>query len=245
MSYSPTNPNGQATMANSEPVVIASNQSAVSVTDTNSAAALTALQLIDDPVGSTAAAVPAKAMYVGFSDGTNVVAPRVNVNGDGVAASLLQGINLFGYNGSGYDRIGNGNGTAATRSLRVTVASDSTGQIASAANATATGFTVSQQNALTNTKVSVKTSAGNLYGYRIYNPNTTYVYIQVFNLLTASVTLGTTAATEVIPIPPGGMVDEVFPVPGAYGTGIVIAATTTATGSTAPTSTLTATMRYL
>lgn len=33
MSYSPKNPNGQATMANSEPVVIASNQSAIPVTD--------------------------------------------------------------------------------------------------------------------------------------------------------------------------------------------------------------------
>jgi hypothetical protein len=34
MSYNPLNPNGQATMANSEPVVIASNQSAVSVAGT-------------------------------------------------------------------------------------------------------------------------------------------------------------------------------------------------------------------
>ncbi len=32
MSYNPQNPNGQATMANSEPVVIASNQSAVPTT---------------------------------------------------------------------------------------------------------------------------------------------------------------------------------------------------------------------
>lgn len=41
MSYSPRNPNGQATMANSEPVVIASNQSAVPVdTELPAAAAL-------------------------------------------------------------------------------------------------------------------------------------------------------------------------------------------------------------
>lgn len=33
MAYNPTNPNGQATMANSEPVVIASNQSAIPITD--------------------------------------------------------------------------------------------------------------------------------------------------------------------------------------------------------------------
>lgn len=41
---------GQQTMADSISVAIASNQSAVSVTDTNGAAALTALQLIDDTV---------------------------------------------------------------------------------------------------------------------------------------------------------------------------------------------------
>lgn len=34
MAYNPNNPNGQATMANSAPVVIASNQSAISVTGT-------------------------------------------------------------------------------------------------------------------------------------------------------------------------------------------------------------------
>ena len=32
MSYSPNNPNGQATMANSSPVAIASNQSAIPMT---------------------------------------------------------------------------------------------------------------------------------------------------------------------------------------------------------------------
>lgn len=66
MAYSPKNANGQATMANSEPVVIASDQSTVPVSlasvpshaVTNAGtfatqvdgAALTALQLIDDPV---------------------------------------------------------------------------------------------------------------------------------------------------------------------------------------------------
>lgn len=38
MAYQPKNPNGQATMANSEPVVIASDQSAVSVTSSGSVA---------------------------------------------------------------------------------------------------------------------------------------------------------------------------------------------------------------
>jgi len=44
MAYNPQNPNGQATMANSEPVVIASDQSAIPV-DLG-----TALQLIDDSI---------------------------------------------------------------------------------------------------------------------------------------------------------------------------------------------------
>jgi hypothetical protein len=45
MSYNPSNPNGQATMANSEPVVIASNQSAVPVSGP-----LTDVELRADPV---------------------------------------------------------------------------------------------------------------------------------------------------------------------------------------------------
>ena len=59
MSYSPNNPNGQATMANSAPVVIASNQSAIPITDNSGSIT------IDSPVGTPA--------YVRLSDGASAI----------------------------------------------------------------------------------------------------------------------------------------------------------------------------
>ncbi len=45
-------------------------------------AALTALQLIDDPVGTDGAAAPAKAFAVGGTDGTNLQTLKTDVNGE-------------------------------------------------------------------------------------------------------------------------------------------------------------------
>lgn len=51
------------------------------VLDTNSAAIKTAVELIDDPVIATAAAVPTKAMMAGGTDGTNARHIAVNASG--------------------------------------------------------------------------------------------------------------------------------------------------------------------
>lgn len=45
-------------------------------------AALTALQLIDDPVATTGSAVPSKAMFVGGTDGTNARALKTDSSGE-------------------------------------------------------------------------------------------------------------------------------------------------------------------
>src|SRR5574343_1160172 len=62
MSYKPSNPNGQATMANSEPVVIASNQSAVPVNGSSSEFPLPAAQVatLTPPAAITGFATSAK-----------------------------------------------------------------------------------------------------------------------------------------------------------------------------------------
>lgn len=57
MAYNPTNPNGQAAMANSTPVVIASNQSAISVTNSNTLALTdTQIRATPLPISGTVAA---------------------------------------------------------------------------------------------------------------------------------------------------------------------------------------------
>src|SRR5712691_12463305 len=48
-------------------------------------------------------------------------------------------------------------------------------------------------NAALTTGATVKSSAGNLYGWDIYNPNASVCFLQVFNATQANVTLGTTA----------------------------------------------------
>jgi hypothetical protein len=78
----------------------------------------------------------------------------------------------------------------------------------------------------------VKSSAGNLYGWYIYNPNSSACYLEFFN--TSSVTLGTTTpvfafgipATSAANVPPGNIAETNF------STAIYIAATTTDGGST-------------
>lgn len=138
-----------------------------------------------------------------------------------------------------------GNGTSGTGAQRVTIASDSTGQVAPAANATATGTSIYNNTALSSTKQAVNASAGNLYGYHIYNPNSVVIYVQLFNVASASVTVGSTAPTAVLAVPAGGWADAPPSGPPiTFATALTIAATTTSTGSTAPTTALLCNMWY-
>lgn len=96
------------------------------------------------------------------------------------------------------------------------------------------GWFIDSRTALTNTPVSVKSAAGTFGGYILFNPAAAITYIQVFNVAVGSVTLGTTTPTFVIGIPAGSLANVEFPNGVAMSTAIVTAATTTATGSSAP-----------
>lgn len=109
---------------------------------------------------------------------------------------------------------------------------------------TSGGWSVNSQTGLTNTKVAVKSSAGNFGGYMVYNPNASAVYIQVFDVASGSVTLGTTAPTYVISLPASAAANVEFALGITHSTAITLAATTTATGSTAPGTALTGFFLY-
>lgn len=65
------------------------------------------------------------------------------------------------------------------------------------------------------------------------NPNAAVSYIQIFDAAsTDAVTVGTTTPTAVVPLPASTPVNVVLSMP--FRNGIVVAATTTPTGSTAP-----------
>ena len=89
-------------------------------------------------------------------------------------------------------------------------------------------------SALSTTVQSVKSSAGRLYGWYIYNPNGSVEYVQIFNVASGSVTLGSTTPTLSLGIAPNmsGSARDIFP--GLFATAISCAATTTPTGNTAP-----------
>lgn len=74
--------------------------------------------------------------------------------------------------------------------------------------------------------------------FNIANPNSTLVYVQFFDAATTgAVTLGTTAPTCWVAVPAlGGVVDTSFVQGFVFKLGVVVAATTTPTGSTAPAS---------
>lgn len=84
-------------------------------------------------------------------------------------------------------------------------------------------------NAVT-TAVNPKSTAGNVYGADIENPNTSVCWLQFYN--STAPTLGTSVIFA-IPVLASGGIAKNLPFPVNFSTAISIAATTTATGSTA------------
>lgn len=99
--------------------------------------------------------------------------------------------------------------------------------------------------ALTNTAQVIKASAGNFYGYYIYNPNSSATYVMLYNTAAASVTVGTTTPAMVfcIPATSGANLSLTYPIP-FTNAGWSIAAATTGGGNTAPTTALEAMIFY-
>ena len=90
-------------------------------------------------------------------------------------------------------------------------------------------------NALSTTVIAIKPGAGALSLLQCYNPNSSQIYVQLFNLPKASVTLGTTTPILSVPIAPTSTGGFALSPSGLVFTGAIsAAATTTATGSSAP-----------
>jgi len=115
----------------------------------------------------------------------------------------------------------------------------------STAVATTGGMTRFRNTALSNTATAVKASAGNLYYYHVYNSNAADAFLQLYNVAQGSVTVGTTTPDLTLAIPAGGVLDGSFDgAPFSFSTAITIAATTTITGGSAPSTGLLVAMGY-
>lgn len=97
----------------------------------------------------------------------------------------------------------------------------------------------------------IKTGYTLLHRVELENPNTTGMYLQLFDAAAVSdVTLGVTTPTAVIPIPAGDGTENGIraigyeSAPPRFYKGLVYAVTTTATGSTGPTTELPANFNF-
>ena len=103
--------------------------------------------------------------------------------------------------------------------LRHILTDTSSGGIVLGSNAVANGQTAtSYVNVSTTTPVttSVKAAAGRITMMQVSNTNTTAVYLKLFNLLTGSITVGTTSCTQNYLIPPNSSVSIWLPDGGLY-----------------------------
>ena len=187
--------------------------------DVNSAAMLTALQLLDDTIFADDAA---------FTVGSSKVS-AVGMLADSTATDSVDEGDI-GVPRMSLDRkqIVTNAPTAELHGLSVFNASSSDGA-----------------TALTSTAQVIKASAGQVYGWYIYNPNATAQFVQLYNTAAASVTVGTTSPLFMLTIPATAGANVEFTNGITFSNaGFSIAATSTAGGNGAPTTALDAVIFY-
>ena len=95
------------------------------------------------------------------------------------------------------------------------------------------GWTPVKSTALTNSAVTIKASAGTLGGYHCYNPSVLVSYVQIYDNAGA-ITVGTTTPTLSFGLPASGGGNLELSNGLNFAAAIKVAASTTATGGTAP-----------
>lgn len=99
--------------------------------------------------------------------------------------------------------------------------------------------------ALTNSAQAIKASAGQVYGWYIYNPNSSAQFVQFYNVASASVTVGTTNPLFMLTIPATSAANVEFTNGITFSNaGFSCAATSTAGGNGAPSTALDAVIFY-
>jgi len=122
----------------------------------------------------------------------------------------------------------------------VATASNQTGggQKTQVVPATSGGIPSVATGSIGNVATTVKTTAGQVYGWYFYNNNATMSYVQFFNTVTGSTTVGSTAPVYSLGVPANGGANVFLPHGITHSSAITIAITTTRAGSTSPTNTV-------
>ncbi len=98
-------------------------------------------------------------------------------------------------------------------------------------------FNIQRQASLTNTTILLRSGPTALFGWNFINKNAAIEFVQMFDAAsTGDVILGTTAPTIAIALTTGVDVATIMAlnIPLAFKNGLVVACTTTETGSSAP-----------
>lgn len=103
---------------------------------------------------------------------------------------------------------------------------NSTPWLVSIRPSTSGGNAISRFLDLNTTDVQIKASAGQLYGYYIFNASNAVRYFKLYNATTATVVVGTTTPALTIPLPSGSAANVHFPTGIAFSTAITAACTT-------------------
>jgi hypothetical protein len=91
---------------------------------------------------------------------------------------------------------------------------------------TSGGYTIFRSIDLDETEEEVKATAGQVFGWYIFNAAATTHYVKLYNATAANVTVGTTTPVMTIPVPAGSAANVEFANGIAFGTAITAAATT-------------------
>lgn len=101
---------------------------------------------------------------------------------------------------------------------------------------TSGGLDLKRDLDLDETELEIKASAGQLFGWYIYNDGAAEVYVKLYNETAANVTVGTTTPVLTFAIPAGSAANILSPIGIVFSAGICAAATTEVAdaGTTAP-----------
>jgi hypothetical protein len=91
---------------------------------------------------------------------------------------------------------------------------------------TSGGLSLYRSIDLDETEEEIKGTAGQLYGWYIFNDSASPVYVKIYNATAASVTVGSTTPVLTIPLPAGAAANAFSTIGIAFATAITAAATT-------------------
>ena len=225
-----------------------------------SGSALTALQLIDDIVYTDDTSTHSTGSSKGalFMAAATPTDGSVNANDIGAVAMTtdrklhvsVQDALPAGTNAIGKLAANSGVDIGDVDVTSIAAGTNNIGQV-SVAPQTANGLSVFNATssdgatALTNTAQAIKASAGQVYGWYIYNPNSSAQFVQLYNTAAGSVTVGTTNPLFMLTIPATSAANVEFTNGITFSNaGFSCAATSTAGGNGAPSTALDAVIFY-